>query len=212
MIYILHTEIDHALSTARWKEYIDMLPLEVFERSQKFIRWQDQHAFVFGRLLLLEGLTKVGIDPGKINELQYNEHGKPFLNEAADFCISHSGKYVICVLATNIRLGADIEVIKNIEFSDYEKVMTKEQWNEIETSSNPLRSFFRLWTMKESVIKAEGLGLSIPLKEINPTHNVVEFRKTIWHLTEISIAKEACAYVASPIPKPDLEMIKFDFY
>ncbi|MCQ2959245.1 MAG: 4'-phosphopantetheinyl transferase superfamily protein [Bacteroidales bacterium] len=98
----------------------------------------------------------------KEETIQKNENGKLYIQNQDCFNVSHSGKYVVLVKDKN-PIGVDIEQIKERRFSIAEKVFTEEeqQWME-----NKKERFFYLWTQKESLVKAVGCGITVPLESI----------------------------------------------
>ena len=89
--------------------------------------------------------------------------GKPALSGETPFNLSHAGDYAI--LARSVEsVGVDLERIRTI---DWRRISARyfhpEEQLFLQLSSSPLESFFWIWTLKESYIKAEGGGLSIPL-------------------------------------------------
>jgi len=96
------------------------------------------------------------------------KNNKPYLkNEsgsALHYNISHSGNWVILAVADK-EVGVDIEYI-NPQF-DYQDILT-DNFSEDEISfimENP-EHFFTLWTRKEALTKATGIGLDDHLKFI----------------------------------------------
>ncbi|KAJ6218436.1 hypothetical protein RDWZM_009593 [Blomia tropicalis] len=124
--------------------------------------------------------------------IKRSEKGKPILiqkdidgNEVTfdqfQFNISHSGDY--CVLAADsntTELGVDI---MKVEYSgginrinDFFRIMHRqfslEEWkyiNQLETNQSRLERFIRLWSLKESLVKAQGSGIVFPLSKISFT-------------------------------------------
>lgn len=99
----------------------------------------------------------------KENELFYNEHGKP-KTEGKFFNVSHSGDYVIAVSSDN-EIGCDIEKIASSRIKATEKLFLSEEkeWADID----PVNRFFALWTLKESVMKQQGSGISLSPKSFS---------------------------------------------
>ena len=95
------------------------------------------------------------------SQLIYGGNGKPYLkNSTMHFNISHSDDYV--VLATSNReIGVDIEKITSFEDKVAFRCLTKQE-REWMVHEGGNEAFFRLWTAKESVMKASGLGFSLP--------------------------------------------------
>ena len=139
--------------------------LERREKTERLGQIADKRRSLAAELLLRKALEKAGLC---LPELRYGygEHGKPFLPEAPGFCfsISHSGNLVMAA-STDSEVGCDVEMIgqgreKIAErfFSEEEKeylgVLTEEERN---------GAFYRLWTAKESFLKATGEGFALPL-------------------------------------------------
>ena len=98
------------------------------------------------------------------------EHGKPFaivqgLPARIGFNVSHSGKHGLIALAPEGRLGVDVEECvphRNLD-TLIETVFTPDERAELALieGEDRHRAFFRLWTVKEALVKAEGTGLSL---------------------------------------------------
>ncbi len=96
-----------------------------------------------------------------------SEYGKPTLegDENFHFNISHSGEWVVCAF-DQVQIGIDVECVRPIEFSIADRFFSKRECKDLMSKPNEaerLRYFYDLWTLKESYIKADGRGLSIPL-------------------------------------------------
>ena len=55
MTFILITEIHEASHTLLMSTYLSSLPQVMQDKSKKYIRWQDQQAYVLGKLLVRKG-------------------------------------------------------------------------------------------------------------------------------------------------------------
>ncbi len=131
-----------------------------------------------------------------LRDLKYNPFNKPFLNEEIDFSISHSGEYVVCALGIRQKVGVDIEEIKRIQLDDFKQFFTQEQFESILYASDPHMEFYKLWTIKESVVKADGRGLSFPLLNIRIRGDKALLPDKEWHLQKLDIADNYSAYLA----------------
>ena len=212
MIHIYYTKFNKPLPTHTYNNFLNCLPVSLQEKNLQYRRWQDRYSHLFGKLLLLTGLEEFGYKDNILNEIKYDENSRPFIDERIDFNISHSGEYVICAFGKGIKLGVDIEQIKEINFDDFKQVMTSEQWKDINQSSNSTRSFFKYWTIKESVLKADSRGLSIPLLNIHVENNKVSYDNRTWFLDEIKLDKRYSTFLASNIKNCNLELRYIDFY
>lgn len=156
--------------------YLSKLPFRMREKIMKFKRWQDAQASLLGIYLILNNILNGDIH--KLIDIEYNKYGKPFIVGFPNFNISHSGNIVVFV-SSEYKVGIDIELVKDIDIDDFKLQMTNTEWNKIELSLNKTTAFYEYWTQKEAVIKANGKGLSIPLKsfEINEGLTLIEEEK-----------------------------------
>ena len=114
-------------------------------------------------------------------QLQFcmNKYGKPFLDNETSihFNISHAGNYVVCAFDDR-PIGIDIELMKPIDKKIAERYYTKDEIAYIQENEDfNIERFYKVWTKKESRIKYEGKGLSIPLSSFN-VFDTVELERT----------------------------------
>ncbi len=203
-IDIYYTKIQPEWIKTIYSRHLERLPNDLKQKNIKFRRWQDRLTNLFGKLLLVKGLTKYGFSDSVLKNLKYTAYDKPYLEGAIDFNISHSGEYVMCAITKKGRLGIDIEEQKEVQFNDFEDIMSEEQWNIIRGSTNPKSTFFQFWTMKESVIKAEGQGLSIPLKDIVISDNRASYNSNLWYINLLNIDNKYASCLATNFCKPTI--------
>jgi len=196
MTYIFYTYFKSKLDSVLFEDYLNRLPDNMQNKIKRFIRWQDQQASLFGKLLLVKGFKNINNYNLDLNELLYSVSGRPYFNNTIDFNISHSGGYVICAITKNGRLGIDVEKIRNIKISDFKRYMDNDEWGAINNSSNPEKAFFSYWTIKESVMKAHGKGMSIPLKDVIIKNYKAHLYNTLWYLNEINISNDCKCHLA----------------
>jgi 4'-phosphopantetheinyl transferase len=103
-----------------------------------------------------------------LSRLQYSTEHKPFLPAGPHFNISHSAGRVVCLLSEERRVGIDIEYIADdIALEAFQWQFTADEWLAISDAHNSKEQFYHFWTAKESVIKADGRGLAIPLGKVD---------------------------------------------
>ena len=189
MVLILYSRLEQKLEEHRFDTLLQPLPSDIQQKIRRYRRWQDAHACLFGKLLLIEGLRRLGLGGAALlHQLQYTSYGRPFLAGVADFNISHSGEYVVCALSIHYRLGIDIEKIQPIHLSDFRGQMTDMEWDTVSKADDPLQAFYYYWTRKEAAIKAHGHGLSLPLKEVVIGEGQVVMEGKGWPLYEVELA------------------------
>lgn len=174
MVHIFYTWNIKPFSQEKWDKYLSDLPDLFKNKILKLIRWEDRQNSLTGKLLLKYGLQTLYSPSKHIESIEISPFGKPFIpNSNAHFNISHSESCSVCVFNLSDigfnnspdigDIGVDIEALKPVEFKDFFSVFTNEEKNLITNSTTPLRSFYEIWTRKESVVKAQGKGLSTPL-------------------------------------------------
>lgn len=193
MIHLYFSELAGPLPAAAYHESLKLLPQGLQQAIEQKKRWQDAHTSLLGKTMLLEALKTYG--DYTLEDLHCNAFGRPQLDPPVDFSISHSENAVICALSTH-RIGIDLEKIQPIEFHDFERFFSPEEWEEIRESASPLQDFYKLWTQKEAVIKAVGEGLSL-LTEVRVNGRYAECRGERWHLASIDLGPDYAACVAS---------------
>lgn len=210
-IETLYTNFGTRLSNKTWNSYSHILPEAIQEKMSRYKRWQDRQAGLFGKLLLLECLNKHGYPSNCLNNILFDQYGRPYLDDNIDFNISHSGEYVTCSITDIGKVGIDIERIKPIDLSDFEQYMTSKQWENINEAANVSKIFYDYWTIKESVLKADGRGLSIPISEINTAGNKAILHESIWFLRQIDINSDYSCHLATNIENPEIHISEIKF-
>ncbi|AFK86393.1 MULTISPECIES: 4'-phosphopantetheinyl transferase family protein [Thermoanaerobacterium] len=116
-------------------------------------------ADVMLRIILIEKFGLSNIDIAFCN----NEYGKPFLKDKSIFfSISHSCQWV-SVAVDRKNLGIDIEKIRDVNLNVAKRFFSPDEFEDMMKTSDKIDYFFTLWTLKESYVKALGMGLHIPL-------------------------------------------------
>lgn len=106
-------------------------------------------------------LQTVGLRESAVS-IARGEHGKPFLPEhpTVQFSIAHSGSWAVCALDSRA-VGVDLEQVRDVRYAALAKRhFTPEETDWLAAQEDGLLAFFRLWTAKESVLKARGVGLA----------------------------------------------------
>ena len=178
-------------------EAVFSLPIEMQQKIQKYRRWEEAHACLYGKLLLKEAISQLGYDYS-LALIQENKYGKPYFKDSDfGFNISHSGEYIVCVISTDEKqnLGIDIEENKPIVLEDFNNVFTKDEQKEISEQGN----FQTFWTRKEAVAKADGRGILIPFNTIDTLNLSVVLDNKRYALYEVEIDHNYTIYMAASV-------------
>lgn len=94
-----------------------------------------------------------------------------------DFNVSHQGDWCVLAAESDARIGVDVMRVKNQSGSrsqaDYFRLMrsqfTEQEWKFVEQpfdAFEQIARFIRLWSLKESFLKAQQVGITIDLRRI----------------------------------------------
>ena len=157
------------LSKESCTEILKTLPLFRQKKANDYVFERDRRLSIGAGFLLQKALTDHVLGEEEIVE---GEFGKPLLKSGkAHFSLSHSGDYAACAFAFS-PVGIDIEKQrKNVSPGLLKLIATDEEAEYILSQKDPYDFAHRLWTLKESVSKYYGRGLSLPLKDVEIVWN-----------------------------------------
>ena len=101
-------------------------------------------------------------------QFELGSHGKPSLrypHSSVRFNLSHSSKLGLLAISNSLEVGVDVEDIHVVEPGLCKAFFSAAEQSEMAALSGDrwLESFFRCWTRKEAILKAEGTGLNVRL-------------------------------------------------
>ena len=131
-------------------------------KTDKIRKPEDKKLSLLAEHLLRFALKEEGITDYNILK---GEHGKPYIeNENIFFNLSHSGKVCICAVSDK-EVGCDVEKLGKANMKVAKRFFSPEEFMALENADESEKDdlFFRIWTMKESFIKAVGTGLGMAL-------------------------------------------------
>lgn len=153
--------------------YHTLMTPEESARHRRFMFERNRNEFLLTRALARTVLSRYADVPPRDWRFAAGSHGKPDISSPSvpwlRFNLSNTEGLVACAVARDLELGVDVE---NIERSGETVDIADRFFAPLEVAE--LRSlpahaqrdrFFDYWTLKESYIKARGLGLSIPLDQ-----------------------------------------------
>jgi len=94
------------------------------------------------------------------SQLRYNEFGKPSVTDGPEFSLTHSGSYA-AIAVSAFPVGMDIEGLRTFCPGVADRCFTSGE--RLWANGDDVK-LFELWTLKESVLKAVGRGLTIPMR------------------------------------------------
>ena len=165
---VLH--VDLTPDAERETRAFDLLDDEERARWHRFLAVGARRQFVLCRAALRVILSERLGCPNRALSFGCREHGKPFATvhgQRADvgFNVSHSGRHGLIAIAAYDWLGVDVE--ERVAGRDLEGIgslvygATERRLLAAATGCEKVHLFYRLWSMKESLIKALGAGFSL---------------------------------------------------
>ncbi|MCP1291898.1 4'-phosphopantetheinyl transferase superfamily protein [Chromobacterium sp. S0633] len=133
------------------------------KRCLRYLRTINQLQFALTRLALRRLLAQeTGLAPDALR-FELGAHGKPVLSltGAPVFNVSHSGAYALIAIARGGQVGVDIETVqamRDVPALAEQTLLPGEL--ELCGHGRDVAAFFQLWTIKEAVLKAWGVGIA----------------------------------------------------
>ncbi len=158
-------------------DLLHSLPPALQQEVLRYRRWQDQHASLLGKLLV-RGLLDCFDQPHDgLRGFYRDALGKPRLPGPLDFTISHSGTVVACAMSDQYPVGLDVEQIRAYDLDDFRSFLRPDEVEALGRGGME-RVFCELWTKKESLVKAKGVGL---ISDLRLQHIYVEADRCLYH-------------------------------
>lgn len=171
-LHLFRVNLSEAFLRFDLEDHSHLSPREVHRCSRYRFR-KDKIRFSVGRLVLRRLFKNYLSAYANPFDFVFNEFGKPSLLYYPElkFNLSHSGDYILIGVGKEYELGVDTEVYnETIDHLDLAKsVFSLEEQSALShlPIGERIHGFYRCWSMKESVIKAVGIGLQLPLDQFS---------------------------------------------
>ena len=175
-LLVWHADPDLASVPGARRACLDLLDASERDRLRRFRFEADGTAYLAAHALLRSVLSHLApVDP-RLWRFRTGEHGKPFVDEPTShrhlaFSLSHTAGRVAVAVATRAAVGIDVEhagrassLLKHLD-----RFLSPTEARTIRALPPEARRdrFLAHWTLKESYLKACGLGLSVPLQDLS---------------------------------------------
>jgi len=172
--YVLTDEVaDPALLAA----YERLLRGDELARHRRLMIDRVRHEHLLTRALARTCLSRYTQVPPEAWAFEVNRWGRPEIADPADarwlrFNLSNTQGMVACAVARGLDVGVDVEYVERrttpLEIADrFFSSHEVAALHRLEGEHAQRERFFDYWTLKESYIKARGMGLAIPLGDFS---------------------------------------------
>lgn len=167
-------QMDNAENEQLIARYTKLLTAKELMKQQRYRFKNDRHDALITRAFVRDLLSYYADVAPEDWQFEAGEKGKPELINSPlplRFNLSHTKGLIICAVTLEDDIGIDVENItrSNDVLAIANRYFSARECEELfALPVEQQRSrFFDYWTLKESYIKAWGLGLSIPLKDFS---------------------------------------------
>jgi 4'-phosphopantetheinyl transferase len=163
---------------------------------QRLIHYQNRVTSLLALRLLSLCAQDEGIRHFKLSDVQYPDTGKPFWanNNYFDFNISHSGNLIVIITSATLKVGVDVEQVRQLKRLNFKMVMSSDELAEIKKT--PVL-FFELWSKKEAVVKAaDTVGLA-RMSDVCLKQSMATLDEERWFLQSINLDNQYAVNMAT---------------
>ena len=166
----------------KWYKYLSEKRIEKVNR----LKQTEKKAQSIGAELLLNyavnGDTKTPV------KWYTDENGKLYLTEYKDKYVnlSHSKGYAVCAVHDK-PIGVDIQYCRECDMRIADRFFTGAEADIIRRAPVPEKAFFEIWAKKESLVKAVGCALTVPLSSFSVLGSTAEYDGKIYRFKEYSV-------------------------
>ncbi len=193
---VLAQELPRLWPKERLERALALLPEAPRASALRFRRPADRQSRIAARLLLREGLRRLGCDTS-LAAWRVGPAGKPCLAaHPAHFSFSHTPGFAAVALSLSGPLGLDVELPYALSLEHASRFLDAEEEDHVRRQPDAARELARLWTIKEAVLKADGSGLECEPREMNALRNPVVLRGRQWSITPVDLRPQHLCMLA----------------
>jgi 4'-phosphopantetheinyl transferase len=208
-VHIYHTDTRH-LSQESALLFLDGLPLHLQQRIRTITHHQARTASL-AALMLTEKLLTAEHGGCTLARLQYSSLGKPLIDDRFAISIAHSGSVVVVAGSFAPYIGIDIEQVANPDVSLYQEYFSVADYKQIITSATPGETLLSLWTRKEAILKAAGVGMPGLDNTLSVSDSLVRFQNNNYYLSDIQLVPGYIAALALSAPGDSCQVTPISF-
>ena len=220
-LHVLRTDaLAQASEADLLARYGELLTPEEGERQRRYLFEHSRRQHLLTRVLVRSALSRyAAVDP-RCWRFETNSYGRPHIAAPAlaaplAFNLAHTEGLIVCLVARSAEAGVDVEyTLRRSAFAQIaQRFFSASEAQTLRALPEDARRerFFAYWTLKESYIKARGLGLALPLAAfafaLDGDDIGIAFDARIadepgaWQFTRLALSPEhACAIAQRVVP------------
>jgi 4'-phosphopantetheinyl transferase len=173
-----------------------MLPKQLADEITAYQFDSDRKLSLLARRMLCQSLREKE-QFELIKGYSRDTSNKPYIPGWINFSISHSGEIVLFAESDH-SVGVDVEQINQM---DYEELATffHEDERAYILEQNVQNRFYEIWTKKEAVLKAIGIGIVNGLNYFSCINESVIVNDKEWYFYELHVGTTYKAYVCTDV-------------
>ena len=156
--------------------YEKLMTEDEHTKQRRFYFARHRHQYLIARALVRSTLSRyTGIEPC-CWRFSKNKYGRPEILSPKGlrplrFNLSHTDGLIVCAVVLRQDIGVDVEDMerKNTPLKCADRFFSSQEVRDLYKLSESMKrdGFYDYWALKESYIKARGMGLSIPLEQFS---------------------------------------------
>jgi 4'-phosphopantetheinyl transferase len=172
-LYLWYAYPEDLLNESAAEACAELLSEDERARWQTFRFEKDRREYLTSRALVRFALSQYRLLAPEAWRFQVNAYGKPSPDPECGlrFNVSNSPGLVVCLVAQGAEVGVDLESYERAgEIAELsERVFSPLELAQLEElhGSEKTNRALCLWTLKEAYLKAQGMGLSLPLNKLS---------------------------------------------
>ncbi|KAI9264973.1 4'-phosphopantetheinyl transferase superfamily [Phascolomyces articulosus] len=187
---LLAFNIQQELNESKFGEALRWLPTQEHDRILRFKFNNDRRLALASQLLKRYVFVHYyGMTMHSLQFVTEQQGGKPKLlgfDDQYDFNVSHQGDWVILMAThqSSQKVGIDIvstDSISSMSSNDlidtFSPQLAPKEIAMLKTHEHPIEAFYAIWALKESYVKATGIGLYMDLHSLCFQNNVIDKKK-----------------------------------
>lgn len=208
---IYYADIRTIADDGIWTKAEQILCKERMQKIKKCSQREDKMRGLAAGLLLEYGLRQHGLSQKMVHFIS-KQNGKPGLLEepGLHFNLTHSGDYAAVVFSSE-EVGIDLEHFRENGGKIAARFFAEEECAYLKEHPDA-SSFTRIWTRKESYVKATGQGIKTPFPSFSTVGELVDLKETKeqFYLKSYDVISDYWLSVCNKGKMPDFTLKKID--